>query len=173
MSRERKRVINSRLSRRHLISIQCSCSLLLPKLPFDLVACMFPLFSDNLSRISCIPQFTAAASSLILGAHHRTGSPTSVQETINVTKIISHSGFNFLGSGFKDVRHDVALLKLEKPITLSDKVNTVCLAKGQRDKISSGKNCYITGKADCCYKKFTRYLHFFSFLHFSIFQINI
>ncbi|KAL9970723.1 hypothetical protein ACROYT_G023137 [Oculina patagonica] len=87
----------------------------------------------------------ASSYKVIVGAHHRTGSPTSVQETINVTKIISHSGFNFQGSGYKDLRHDVALLKLEKPITLSDKVNTVCLAKGHRDKISSGKNCYITG----------------------------
>ncbi|XP_078374456.1 chymotrypsinogen A-like [Oculina patagonica] len=81
---------------------------------------------------------------VIVGAHHRTGSPTSVQETINVTKVISHSGFNFVGSGYKDLRHDVALLKLEKPITLSVKVNTVCLAKGRRDKISPVKNCYIT-----------------------------
>ena len=64
-----------------------------------------------------------------------------VQETINVIKVIYHSGY----SG-ETLKHDVALLKLEKPITPSDKVNTVCLPKSRSDQISPGSNCFITGK---------------------------
>ena len=79
---------------------------------------------------------------LFLGAHYRVGSPTSVQETIDVTQVIYHSRFNF-----STLKNDVALLKLAKPITPSYKVNTVCLPKNGRDQISPGKNCFITGKA--------------------------
>ncbi|XP_078344129.1 chymotrypsinogen A-like isoform X1 [Oculina patagonica] len=88
---------------------------------------------------------TPASFKVTVGAHHRTGSPTSVQETINVVKVIYHSKFKYNPPESTDLRHDVALLKLERPITPSDKVNTVCLPKGRNDKISAGKNCFITG----------------------------
>ena len=75
------------------------------------------------------------------GVHYREGSPTSVQETINVTKVICHSEYKR-----KTLQHDVALLKLAKPITPSDKVDTISLPKSRSDQISPGTNCFITGK---------------------------
>jgi len=78
---------------------------------------------------------------LFLGAHYQEGYPTSVQKTINVTKVIYHPEFSWITA-----KNDVALLKLAKPITPSDKVNTVCLPESGRDQISPGTNCFITGK---------------------------
>lgn len=76
-----------------------------------------------------------------LGVHYREGSPTSVQETINVTKVISHSKYKRT-----TLKNDVALLKLAKPITPSDKVNTVSLPESRSDQILLGTRCFITGK---------------------------
>ena len=60
-----------------------------------------------------------------------------------MTQVISNSEFSWTTA-----KNDVALLKLAKPITPSDKVNTVCLPKSRRDRISPGKNCFITGKVE-------------------------
>jgi len=78
---------------------------------------------------------------VIVGAHYREGSPTSVQETITVTQVIPHSDF-----GWTTAKNDVALLKLAKPIVPGDKVNTVCLPESGSDQISPGTNCSITSK---------------------------
>ena len=78
---------------------------------------------------------------MFLGAHYRVGHPTSVQETINVTQVIYHREFSWITA-----KNDVALLKLAKPITPSDKVNTVCLPENGTNQISPGTNCFITGK---------------------------
>ena len=78
---------------------------------------------------------------MFLGVHYREGSPTSVQETINVTKVICHSKYKR-----RTLQHDVALVKLAKPITPSDKVNTISLSKSRSDQISPGTNCFITGE---------------------------
>ncbi|XP_078374455.1 chymotrypsinogen A-like [Oculina patagonica] len=82
-----------------------------------------------------------ASFKVVVGAHNLEGSPTSVQETINVAKVTYHSGFNPT-----TMENDLALLKLEKSITSSDKVNTVCLPKSRTDQISAGTYCYLTGK---------------------------
>ena len=42
----------------------------------------------------------------------------------------------------QNLKHDVAVLQLEQPVKLSDKVNTVCLPDQDADLNS---NCYITG----------------------------
>ena len=44
------------------------------------------------------------------------------------------------------LKHDVALLELETPITPSDEVNTVCLPENSQDQVSPGTDCFITGK---------------------------
>ena len=75
------------------------------------------------------------------GSHYRENYTTPVQETINVIRVIYHSRFSY-----KTLKNDVALLKLERSITPSDKVNTVCLPESRRDQISPGTNCFITGK---------------------------
>ena len=42
----------------------------------------------------------------------------------------------------QNLKHDVAVLQLERPAQLSDKVTTICLPNGDADLRS---NCYITG----------------------------
>ena len=42
------------------------------------------------------------------------------------------------------LKNDIALLELESPVTLSDKVNTICLPM-QDSRITDGHKCYITG----------------------------
>ena len=42
----------------------------------------------------------------------------------------------------QNLKHDVAVLQLEGPVQLSDKVNTVCLPDQDADL---NANCYITG----------------------------
>ena len=73
-----------------------------------------------------------------LGAHKRTGT-TDVQQAIKVKKLFAHEGFSY-----GHLRNDIALLELESPVTLSDKVNTVCLPI-QDSRITDGHKCYITG----------------------------
>ena len=43
----------------------------------------------------------------------------------------------------QNLKHDVAVLQLEQPVKLSDKVNTICLP--DKDAALDSK-CYITGR---------------------------
>ena len=72
----------------------------------------------------------------ILGGHKRTGD-TSVQEEFKVKALYKHSGFTM-----QNLKHDVAVLQLERKAQLSDKVNTICLPDQDADLNS---RCYITG----------------------------
>ncbi|KAJ7382094.1 hypothetical protein OS493_037063 [Desmophyllum pertusum] len=75
---------------------------------------------------------------VVVGAHRRTGS-TSVQQTFRLRQLFKHEQFNM-----RQLRNDVALLQLERPIQASSKVNTVCLpSSGSR--VKPGTQCYITG----------------------------
>ncbi|XP_031571313.1 chymotrypsinogen B-like [Actinia tenebrosa] len=73
---------------------------------------------------------------VVVGGHRRRGT-TSVQQTFNLKKLIKHSGFSM-----QNLKHDLALLQLERPVSLSDKVNVACLPTA--DAIV-GSKCYITG----------------------------
>ena len=74
----------------------------------------------------------------LTGAHRRTGT-TAVQQTFRLKKLFKHEDFDM-----RQLRNDIALLQLERPITTSEKVNTVCLpTSGSR--IPAGTPCYITG----------------------------
>ncbi|XP_027047208.1 chymotrypsinogen B-like [Pocillopora damicornis] len=75
---------------------------------------------------------------VVVGAHSRLGS-TTVQRTHRLKKLFKHEGY----SG-RHLRNDIALLQLERPITASSKVNTVCLPES-RSRIPAGTQCYITG----------------------------
>ena len=73
-----------------------------------------------------------------VGAHLRTGS-TAVQQTFRLKQLFKHEQFSM-----RHLRNDIALLQLERPISASAKVNTVCLpSSGSR--IPAGSQCYITG----------------------------
>ncbi|KAL9955812.1 hypothetical protein ACROYT_G037195 [Oculina patagonica] len=75
---------------------------------------------------------------VVVGAHIRTGT-TAVQQSLKVKKIIKHAGFSM-----SSLRDDIALLELERPATLSDEVNLVCLPQ-KGTKVAAGTRCYITG----------------------------
>lgn len=70
------------------------------------------------------------------GAHRRTGE-TSVQQTFRLKALYKHSGFTM-----QNLKHDIAVLQLEKNAQLSGKVTTVCLPDQAADLSSK---CYITG----------------------------
>lgn len=73
---------------------------------------------------------------VVVGAHRRRGT-TPVQQTFQVITLHKHSGFTM-----RNLKHDVAVLQLDKNVQLSDKVNTVCLPNKAADLNSK---CYITG----------------------------
>ncbi|KAL9970708.1 hypothetical protein ACROYT_G023120 [Oculina patagonica] len=75
---------------------------------------------------------------VVVGAHVRTGN-TAVQETFNLKQLISHEGFSM-----RHLRNDIALLQLDRPATLSSKVNLVCLPQ-KGTKVAPGSKCFITG----------------------------
>ncbi|XP_031550564.1 chymotrypsinogen B-like isoform X2 [Actinia tenebrosa] len=73
---------------------------------------------------------------VVVGAHRRKGK-TSVQQTARVSKIIEHPKY-----ASRPTRNDIALLKLSRPVRMSDKVASVCLTEA---KPPPGTKCYITG----------------------------
>ena len=70
------------------------------------------------------------------GAHYRKGT-TDVQQELNVKTVIIHGNFTT-----KNLRNDIALIQLDRPVQISDKVSTVCLPAKAPDL---NANCYITG----------------------------
>ncbi|KAJ7370887.1 hypothetical protein OS493_028957 [Desmophyllum pertusum] len=73
---------------------------------------------------------------VVVGGHRRTGT-TSVQQTFRVIALHKHSGFTM-----QNLKHDIAVLQLERNADLSDKVATVCIPDQAADLNSK---CYITG----------------------------
>ncbi|XP_031571314.1 chymotrypsinogen A-like [Actinia tenebrosa] len=71
-----------------------------------------------------------------VGAHRRL-SITSVERFMKIKKVIMHSGYTD-----QQKLHDIALLQLRTPVTLSDKVNLACLPTTEA---AVGAKCYITG----------------------------
>jgi len=107
--------------------------------------CGGSLIEDDLvlTAAHCVEfQPDPAVFKVIVGSHYResSNSSASVQETINVIKVTYHSEYSS-----NTLKHDVALLELETPITPSDEVNTVCLPENRQDQISPGTDCFITG----------------------------
>ena len=76
-----------------------------------------------------------------------------MQQNVKVKAIYKHSGFSM-----KHLRHDIAVLQLERPVELNDKVKTVCLPSKNPDL---NANCYITGELGSVfflfYKNMTSY----------------
>ena len=74
----------------------------------------------------------------VTGAHRRTGT-TRFQQSFQVKKIIKNCHFSM-----RHLKNDIALLELERPVPLNDKVNLICLP--QKDsRVAPGTKCYITG----------------------------
>ncbi|KAJ7370883.1 Chymotrypsinogen B [Desmophyllum pertusum] len=71
-----------------------------------------------------------------VGVHMRTGM-TDVQQRFRVKTLHKHKDFTM-----QNLKHDIALLELDRSAQLSDKVTTVCLPDQDADLNSK---CYITG----------------------------
>ena len=74
---------------------------------------------------------------ILIGAYRRKGT-TDVQQTFKLTSLHIHEDFSM-----RHLKNDIALLQLDRPVKLSDKVSTVCLPSQAPDLKA---NCYITGK---------------------------
>ena len=74
------------------------------------------------------------------GEHDKTKNEGS-EQVIDVAAVCYHEDF-----ALHHLRHDVAVLTLEKPVTLSEKVSTVCLPRSGQ-QVATGTKCYITGKS--------------------------
>ncbi|KAL9955814.1 hypothetical protein ACROYT_G037197 [Oculina patagonica] len=82
--------------------------------------CGGSLFKSNwvITAAHCVDRNSNPSGyTVVVGAHTRTGT-TAVQQSLRVKKIIKHAGFSM-----RNLRNDIALLELERPATLSDKVN--------------------------------------------------
>ncbi|CAH3173675.1 unnamed protein product [Porites evermanni] len=73
---------------------------------------------------------------VVAGAYRRKGT-TDVQQTFKLTLLHIHEDFSM-----RHLKNDIALLQLDRPVKLSDKVSTVCLPNQAPDLKA---NCYITG----------------------------
>ncbi|XP_031561880.1 chymotrypsin B-like [Actinia tenebrosa] len=71
---------------------------------------------------------------LVFGAHY----VKNDGDILGLSRIIVHEGFHV-----DHFKHDFALLKIVRPVRLSNKVQTICLARGEQ--IKPGTKCYISG----------------------------
>ena len=76
---------------------------------------------------------------LITGEHDQTVTE-GAEQVLDVSSVCFHEGFSM-----QNLRNDIAVLTLGSPVTLSDRVSTVCLPQGGQP-VPTGTKCYITGK---------------------------
>jgi trypsin len=64
------------------------------------------------------------------------------EQDVDIERIISHENYH------KPITlsHDIALLKLKRPVYLNKEVGLVCLPNDNIMRIYEGKNCWVTGR---------------------------
>ncbi|EDO48368.1 predicted protein [Nematostella vectensis] len=75
---------------------------------------------------------------VVVGQHDRLNGGDG-QTPIAIHEVIKHESFSM-----RHLRNDIALIRLVKPVTLSERVGTVCLPS-HGDRITPGTKCFITG----------------------------
>ena len=91
-----------------------------------------------------------------------------MQQTFRVKTLVKHSGFTM-----QNLKHDIAVLQLDRSAQLSDKVTTVCLPDRDADLNSK---CYITGlsltfsRSHHIKKILVDYYSFFFFASISLYE---
>jgi len=84
--------------------------------------------------------------SIYLGVHSLKEIPLnqSLYPRYSVKRVVSHPNFPGNSAPLKEIVSDIALLELDRPAVLNDRVGLACLPpKGSQPK--PGKNCYATG----------------------------
>ena len=76
-----------------------------------------------------------------MGAHYRSSSSRDVQD-FKVERIINHENYKRP----RGLAHDIAMLKLNKPAKINDKVGLACLPAYSQDVTEiDDKDCWVTG----------------------------
>ncbi|KXJ21989.1 CUB and peptidase domain-containing protein 1 [Exaiptasia diaphana] len=91
------------------------------------------------SASHCVSSLSASDIHIRMGAHKRTSS-VGTEQDFKVIKKIMHESYQ----NPKQYSNDIALLKLEKPVTLDKYTNLVCLPPRAVD-IATDSKCWITG----------------------------
>lgn len=79
---------------------------------------------------------------VILGEHNQ-ANPDGTEQILTIDRIIKHPDFILSETGDIEILWDIALLKLTRPATLSDYVNTICLAPNY--VLPAGTSCVTVG----------------------------
>lgn len=92
----------------------------------EAISCGGALINDQyiLTAANCFYGIQMPMISVYLGGHLRTEFNLNRRNTLSVEKIIMHEDYNDT-----QVVHDIALLKLTKPVQFSEKVSPICLPK--------------------------------------------
>lgn len=109
---------------------------------------------------------------MVLGDHNR--NITEASETVyKVVNFYIHGGYSRPHIGM----NDIAIIKLEKPVRMTDKIQRICLPD-VNEELSDGTECYITGRIQsiicyllnkiCSLKGLTKVLKFLKFCLVSI-----
>ena len=76
-----------------------------------------------------------------MGAHYRSGT-TGTEQDFRVERIINHENYNKP----RGLAHDIAMLKLDKPAQINEKVGLACLPTYIQDVTEiDHKACWVTG----------------------------
>lgn len=62
------------------------------------------------------------------------------QQVLKITRIITHPKYQWGKSNY-----DVALLQLKNPVSMTDRIGTICLPESAQDTIAKGTKCVTTG----------------------------
>ena len=80
-----------------------------------------------------------------MGKNNASGFAEYVDEQVRfISELKIHPDFNFLKDDYK-FDNDIALIKLDKPVTFNKHTSPLCLVKNSDDMMKSETRCTITG----------------------------
>ncbi|RNA08328.1 chymotrypsinogen 2-like [Brachionus plicatilis] len=92
-----------------------------------------------LTAANCVYNKQAKHLSAVVGSH-RLDEMLTPENNIGVKRVASHSKFSIRGVG-----DNIAILKLDKALNLSEKISTICLPPNTNEAFAFNKNAVIAG----------------------------